>query len=80
MLEYWDVKLHAAIADDQFRAPKPPGAASQDRTETIIKDLDQALSIEIERKKRETVREEEPLKGPPIEIEIPSTAEPPAPR
>ena len=80
VLEYWDVKLHAAIADDQFRAPKPPGAASQDRTETIIKDLDQALSIEIERKKRETVREEEPLKGPPIEIEIPPTAEPPAPR
>ncbi len=77
VLTYWDVKLRAAIPDDQFRAPKPSGAAADDRTETIIKDLDQALSIEVERKKREAVREEEPLQGPPIEIEIPPTPEPP---
>ena len=75
-LTYSDVKLHAAITEDHFRAPTPPGAASEDRTATMIKDLDQALSIEVERKKREAVREEEPLRGPPIEIEIPPTAEP----
>jgi outer membrane lipoprotein-sorting protein len=77
VLTYSDVKLHAVIPDDQFRAPTPPGAASVDRTEPFIKDLDQALSFEVERKKREAVKEEVPLQGPPIEIEIPATAEPP---
>ena len=80
VLTYSDVKLNATIPDDQFRAPTPPGAAATDRTEPIIKDLDQALSVEVERKKREAVKEQEPLRGPPIEIEIPPTAEPPAPR
>jgi outer membrane lipoprotein-sorting protein len=76
VLTYSDVKLHAAIPDDQFRAPTPPGAASEDRTAPFIKDLDQALSIEVEKKKREAVKVEDPLQGPPIEIEIPPTAEP----
>ena len=72
--------LNSAIPDDQFRAPLPPGASSEDRTEPIIKGLDQAISIEAERKKRDAAREEEPLKGPPIEIEIPPMTEPQRPR
>jgi outer membrane lipoprotein-sorting protein len=80
VLTYSDVKLNATIPDEQFRAPTPPGAAADDRTGPIIKDLDQAISLEVDRKKHEAVKVEEPLRVSPIEIEIPPTAEPPAPR
>jgi outer membrane lipoprotein-sorting protein len=80
VLTYSGVKLNVTIPEDQFRAPTPSGAAATDRTEPIIKELDQAVSVEADRKKREAVREEEPLRGPPIEIEIPPMAEPPTPR
>jgi outer membrane lipoprotein-sorting protein len=80
VLTYSDVRLNATISTDQFKAPTPPGAAADDRTETIMKGLDQALNTEVERKKREAARDEEPLRAQPIEIEIPPTAEPSAPR
>jgi outer membrane lipoprotein-sorting protein len=80
VLTYSDVKLHAAISEELFRPPMPAGAAAEDRTEPFIKDLDQALSIAFEKKKREAVKEEDPLQGPPIEIEIPPTGANTTPR
>jgi outer membrane lipoprotein-sorting protein len=80
VLTYSDVRLNATISTDEFQAPTAAGAAADDRTELIMKGLDQALSAEVERKRREAARDEEPLQAQPIEIEIPPTAEPSAPR
>jgi len=81
VLNYSHVKLNdTTIPADQFKAPTPAGVVVADRTEAMTKSLDQAISAEVDKKKRESIRDAEPLQGPPIQIEIPPAVETLAPR
>jgi len=80
VLTYPVVSMNEVIPDHEFRAPKFPGAAAEDRTEVFIKSLEQAIRLRAERTKLEAARLEEPLEVPVIEIPIPPTDDAPAPR
>jgi len=73
VLTYSNVKLNAPFSFDQFPMPARTGLVADDRTQPLIKRLDEAIGIEVKRKKDEADREARTLQGPAIEIEIPST-------
>jgi outer membrane lipoprotein-sorting protein len=77
-LTYSDVKLNAKIRLDEFAFQAPPAAIVDDSTEAIVKGLDQAISMEAQRKKSEAAKKE----GPVLDqsIEIPTPPDPTAPR
>jgi outer membrane lipoprotein-sorting protein len=80
VLTYSNVNFNAAIPLFWFRAPTPAGLIADDRTRTMINELDEAINIEAQRKKTEVEREAATLRGPVIEIEIPPTETVPGPR
>jgi outer membrane lipoprotein-sorting protein len=79
-LIYKDVKLNAKLRLEEFAFQAPPTANVDDSTEMLIKGLDQAIQMEIQRKKNEAAKKEGPtLDEPPIGVPL-APAEKPAPR
>jgi outer membrane lipoprotein-sorting protein len=78
-LVYSDVKLNAKIRLDEFAFQAPPAASVEDNTEDIVKGLDQAIQIEIQRKKSEAAKKDGPLLDQAIEIPLPPDATAPRP-
>jgi outer membrane lipoprotein-sorting protein len=70
-LTYSDVKLNAKIRLDEFAFQAPPAAVVDDSTEAIVKGLDQAISMETQRKKSEAAKKEGPMLDQSIEIPSP---------
>jgi outer membrane lipoprotein-sorting protein len=60
-LTYQDVKLNAKLRLDEFVFQAPPSENVDDNTEAIIKGLDQAIQMEIQRKKNESAKKESPV-------------------
>jgi outer membrane lipoprotein-sorting protein len=79
-LVYKDVKLNTKLRLEEFAFQAPPTANVDDSTEMLIKGLDQAIQMEIQRKKNEAAKKEGPtLDEPPIGVPL-APAEKPAPR
>jgi hypothetical protein len=72
--------MNGFIPDYEFLVPKVPGVVAADRTDAIVKSLDQSIRLGAERKKLEAARLEEPLAVPAIEIPVPPTDDHPMPR
>jgi hypothetical protein len=82
---YKDVKLNTNLRLEEFAFQAPPTANVDDNTETITKQLDQAIQMEIQRKKNESAKKEEagldqPTGAPTVPAETPKPAETPATR
>jgi outer membrane lipoprotein-sorting protein len=80
VLTYSNVSMNGFIPDYEFLVPKVPGVVAADRTDAIVKSLDQSIRLGAERKKLEAARLEEPLAVPAIEIPVPPTDDHPMPR
>ena len=78
-LIYKDVKLNAKLRLEEFAFQAPPNANVDDSTEMLIKGLDQAIQVEIQRKKNEAAKKEGPLLDEPTGVPK-APAETPAPR
>jgi outer membrane lipoprotein-sorting protein len=78
-LTYSDVKLNAKIRVDEFAFQAPPAAVVDDSTEAIVKGLDQAISMETQRKKSEATKKEGPVLDQPIDIPPPPDLNAPRP-
>jgi outer membrane lipoprotein-sorting protein len=78
-LIYKDVKLNAKLRLEEFAFQAPPTANVDDNTEMIIKGLDQAIQMEIQRKKNESAKKDEPALDLPNAVPS-APAETPAPR
>jgi outer membrane lipoprotein-sorting protein len=78
-LIYKDVKLNAKLRLEEFAFQAPPTANVDDNTEMIIKGLDQAIQMEIQRKKNESAKKDEPALDLPTGVPG-APAETPAPR
>ena len=59
-LVYKDVKLNTKLRLEEFAFQPPPTANVDDSTEALIKGLDQAIQVEIQRKKNEAAKKEAP--------------------
>ena len=70
-LIYSDVKLNAKLRLEEFAFQAPPTANVDDGTETLIKGLDQAIQMEIQRKKTEAAKKEGPVLDQPIDVPAP---------
>ena len=72
VLAYSSVKLNVPFSFDQFPMPAREGLIADDPTPLLIKRLDDAIRIEVKRKKDEAEAQgEERCKAPRFEIEIP---------
>jgi outer membrane lipoprotein-sorting protein len=78
-LTYSDVKLNAKIRLDEFAFQAPPAAVVDDSTEAIVKGLDQAISMEAQRKKSEATKKEGPMLDQSIDIPSPPDLNAPRP-
>ena len=78
-LTYSEVKLNAKIRLDEFAFQAPPAAVVDDSTEAIVKGLDQAISMETQRKKSEAAKKEGPVLDQPIDIPPPPDLNAPRP-
>ena len=78
-LIYKDVKLNTNLRLEEFAFQAPPTANVDDNTELLIKGLDQAIQMEIQRKKNEAAKKEEAVLDQPTGIPSPP-AETPAAR
>ena len=78
-LTYSDVKLNAKIRLDEFAFQAPPAAVVDDSTEAIVKGLDQAISMETQRKKSEAAKKEGPVLDRSIDIPSPPDLNAPRP-
>jgi outer membrane lipoprotein-sorting protein len=78
-LIYSDVKLNAKIRLDEFAFQAPPAAVVDDSTEAIVKGLDQAISMEAQRKKTEAAKKEGPMLNQSIDIPSPPDLNAPRP-
>ncbi len=81
-LEYTDVKLNAAINVTEFVFQAPSTASVEDSTEMIVRALDQAIRVQVERKKAEAAKKEGAVLEQPLDIPPPSDtpASPSTPR
>jgi hypothetical protein len=82
-LEYTEVKLNPELATAEFAFEPPPDASVEDGTEMIVKQLDQMIAVQAERKKVEASKNEGPVLEQPLEIApppgTPSAAQPSKP-
>ncbi len=67
-LTYKDVKLNTALRLEEFAFQAPPTANVDDNTEMLIKGLDQAIQMEIQRKKNESAKKEGPVPDEPTSV------------
>jgi outer membrane lipoprotein-sorting protein len=79
-LVYTDVKLNAKLRLEEFAFQAPPTANVDDSTEMLIKGLDQAIQVEIQRKKNEAAKKEGALLDQPPTGAPAGPAETPTPR
>jgi outer membrane lipoprotein-sorting protein len=73
-LVYSDVKLNVAIKTEEFAFQPPPSAPVDDSTEAYVKLLDQAIQVEIQRKKNEAAKTEGPVIDQTIDVPSPEDA------
>jgi outer membrane lipoprotein-sorting protein len=78
-LTYSNVKLNAKIRIDEFAFQAPANANVDDSTEALVKGLDQAIQIEIQKKKTEAAKKDGPLLDQPIDIPLPPDTTAPRP-
>lgn len=76
-LIYKDVKLNPKLRLEEFAFQAPPTANVDDGTEGLVKILDQAIQMEVQKKKNESAKKEGPVLDQPIDI--PSPPDPTAP-
>lgn len=69
-LVYKDVKLNTKLRLEEFAFQAPPTANVDDNTEMLIKGLDQAIQVEIQRKKNESAKKEGPVLDQPAGIPL----------
>ena len=67
-LIYKDVKLNTKLRLEEFAFQAPPTANVDDNTEMVIKGLDQAIQMEIQRKKNESAKTDGPLLDQPAGV------------
>ncbi len=80
-LVYSDVKLNPKVNTDEFAFNPPNTAAVEDETQMLVKQLDQALAAQADRKKDEANKKEGPLLDQSLDVPTPpaqpSVAQPP---
>jgi outer membrane lipoprotein-sorting protein len=74
---YSNVKLNPDLKADEFAFTPPQGTRVEDRTQTYVSMLDQAIQVRTAAKKNEDLRKEDPLLKQ--SIELPKSAPPAAP-
>jgi outer membrane lipoprotein-sorting protein len=70
-LVYSNVLLNPAVRPDEFAFQAPPNATVEDNTEMIIKGLDQAIQIQVMKKRADAARQEGPVLDQSIDIPKP---------
>ena len=65
------MKLNAKLRLEEFAFQAPPTANVDDGTEGLVKVLDQAIQMEVQRKKNESAKKEGPVLDQPIDIPSP---------
>jgi outer membrane lipoprotein-sorting protein len=70
-LVYSNVLLNATIRPDEFAFQAPPNATVEDNTEILIKGLDQAIQVQVMKKRAEAARQEGPVLDQSIDIPKP---------
>jgi hypothetical protein len=77
-LSYKDVKFNTKLRLEEFAFQAPPTANVDDSTEAIVKMLDQAIQMEIQRKKNEAAKKDGPVLDKTIDVP-PTPPDPTAP-
>ncbi len=70
-LVYSNVKLNPTIRLDEFAFQAPPSEPVDDSTELLIKALDNAIQMEVQRKKNEAAKKDGPVIDESIELPVP---------
>jgi outer membrane lipoprotein-sorting protein len=70
-LVYSNVKLNPTIRLDEFAFQAPPSEPVDDSTELLVKALDNAIQMEVQRKKNEAAKKDGPVIDTPIEVPAP---------
>jgi outer membrane lipoprotein-sorting protein len=70
-LVYSNVLLNPTIRPVEFAFQPPPNATVEDNTELLIKGLDQAIQVQVMKKRAEAARQEGPVLDQPIDIPKP---------
>jgi outer membrane lipoprotein-sorting protein len=79
VLVYSDVKLNAKIRLEEFAFQAPASANVEDSTEMIVKGLDQAIQVAIQKKKSEAAKKEGEVLDKAIDIPLPPETTSPRP-
>jgi outer membrane lipoprotein-sorting protein len=70
-LVYSDVKLNPSLRIDEFVFQAPNAASVEDGTEMIVKQLDQAIAFQAEKKRQDATKKEGPVLDQSLEIPTP---------
>jgi outer membrane lipoprotein-sorting protein len=70
-LEYSDVKLNPALNVTEFVFQAPPASSVEDNTEMIVRQLDQAIRLQAEKKKSDAAKKEEGVLDQPLNVPAP---------
>jgi hypothetical protein len=70
-LTYKDVKFNAKLRLEEFAFLPPATEAIDDGTEGLVKILDQAIQMEIQKKKNDSAKKDGPVLDQPIDIPSP---------
>jgi outer membrane lipoprotein-sorting protein len=73
-MTYSNVKLNAAIRQDEFVFQPPANASVADDTESLLKTLDRALEASAQKKKNEAASKDGAILDKPIEVPVPGGA------
>jgi hypothetical protein len=76
IMEYSDVKLNAPINITEFVFQAPPAASVEDNTEMIVRQLDQAIRVQAEKKKSDAAKKDEGVLDQPLNVPVPPPAGP----
>ena len=70
-LVYSNVQLDKTVRPEEFAFQAPPNSTVEDNTELLIKGLDQAIQVQVMKKRAEAARQEGPVLDQSIEIPKP---------